>query len=349
MWTMNTGLRLAILALLVGFCYPARALDPLFASDKPLNIELAADFSALLNEKDKATAYPAKLVYSSDRGDVELDVELFVRGNFRLDFCQVPGLRVVLRRPDTGGLFDNQRKLKLVTQCQRKSSAFERYLLQEYAIYRMYESLSPYSFKTRLVDVTYIDTGRKSREWQNPAFFIENKHRLARRHDAVLIEKNRIRRSHLALAETNLVSLFQYMIANTDYSMLKGEGEEACCHNLKLLNRGEGYIPVPYDFDFAGLINASYAGPSADLHIRKVTQRLYRGFCRGNLAVPNNVIHLRENKENLYSLFSQQHFESGTVKKAHRFLDKFYETIDDPSKLEKRITGKCRPEPRVNL
>ncbi len=344
---MNS-LRLMIVLLCTAVCYPAAAVDPLFQSDDIVKMEIVADFSDLLVGKDKSEAHPAKLTYQTEEGPVELEVDLFLRGNFRLDFCKVPGLRVVLRRPDTGGLFDNQRKLKLVTQCKR-SAVFERYLMQEYLIYRIYEILSPFSFKTRLVDVSYRDTGKRSREWDNLAFFIEDKKRLAARHEATVVEKNRIRRNQLALAETNLVSLFMYMIANTDYSMLKGEGEESCCHNLKLIDKGEGFIPIPYDFDLAGLINASYAAPPVDLGIQKVTQRLYRGFCRGNIAVPNNVEHLNENKDAIMALVDHERMKSGAVKKTRKYLEGFYKMINDPKTLERRITNRCRKQPGVNL
>ena len=36
---------------------------------------------------------------------------------------------------------------------------------------------------------------------------------------------------------------------------------------------------MPYDFDLAGIVNASYAKPDASLRLRSVRQRLYRGFC----------------------------------------------------------------------
>jgi hypothetical protein len=57
------------------------------------------------------------------------------------------------------------------------------------------------------------------------------------------------------------------------------DGDESCCHNVKLIQIGLTQFPVPYDFDLAGVVNASYAHPDSSLKIKRVLQRLYRGFC----------------------------------------------------------------------
>ena len=48
--------------------------------------------------------------------------------------------------------------------------------------------------------------------------------------------------------------MFQYMIANTDWST-------TFLHNAKLiqLNDTKKYIPLAYDFDMAGFVDAPYA------------------------------------------------------------------------------------------
>ncbi len=330
----------------LAFCAIVSAADSLFDDDYLISMQLIGDFSKLLKEKDKKKSYPAKLIYSTETGSVEIPVKLQVRGNARLEHCSVPGLRVIFPKSGVEGLFINQRKLKLVTQCRQKSNQYEQYLLQEFLIYKMYAQLTEYSFKSRLVSVDFQDNGKKSQEWSNFAFFIEDKKRMATRLGATAVEKPRVKRSQLAPKETNLVSVFQYMIGNTDYSMLKGEGEEACCHNLRLLDKGEDYIPVPYDFDFAGLINPSYAAPAASLGISSVKQRLYRGFCGGNDQLPDNLALVQTNKSMLYATLDNERVKANTVKKMHRYLDGFYKTIDDPKKLDKNIVQKCRPKPR---
>lgn len=340
--------RIILTIISLTLCTVVSAADSLFDDDVLISMQLSSDFSNLFNEKDKEKSYPAQLVYSTETGSVEISVMLQVRGNARLELCSVPGLRVIFPKSGVDGLFIKQHKLKLVTQCRQKSYEYEQYLLQEFLIYKMFTQLTENSFKSRLVSIDFLDNGKKSMEWSNYAFFIEDKKRLATRLGATVINDPKVKRSQLAPKETNLVSVFQYMIGNTDYSTLQGEDEEACCHNVKLLDKGEGFIPIPYDFDFSGLINATHAeAPAPGLGIRDVSQRSYRGFCGGNAELPDNLALVQTNKNMLYAILDNERVSANTVKKMHRYLKGFYKTIDNPKSLDKKIIQKCRPEPRA--
>jgi hypothetical protein len=71
-------------------------------------------------------------------------------------------------------------------------------------------------------------------------------------------------------------ALFQFMISNTDWS-------KASQHNSKLISLHSKYIPIPYDFDMSGLVDAPYAVVSVvgdeALPVESVRERYYRGFC----------------------------------------------------------------------
>jgi hypothetical protein len=314
---------------------------PLFDQRDELSLSLTADFDTIFDDKDKTKQYPGKFGYEDADGRKTLDVMLEVRGNFRLEKCQVPGLRLVFPKK-TEGLFAKQKKLKLVTQCRRKGEDYQDYLVQEYATYRAYEVLTERSFKTRLATVAYTDTGAGNESWTNYGFLIESTGRMAKRLGMKQVDDNRVSRKALLGPETNLFTIYQFLIGNTDFSMLKGEGEEACCHNAKLLDNGSGFIPVPYDYDLAGVINTRYAAPPAGLGIKRVTQRLYRGFCSNNQYVPATLAHINTNKSALYAAFMDERIREKTRKKMTKFLDGFFALTDDPKKLEKKITGKCR-------
>ena len=314
---------------------------PLFDQNDELSLSLTADFDTIFDEKDKTKQYPGKLGYEDTDGRKTLDVMLEVRGNFRLENCQVPGLRLVFPKK-TDGLFAKQKRLKLVTQCRRRSDAYQDYLLQEYATYRAYEVLTENSFKTRPAMVTYTDTGPGNDSWTNYGFLIEGTGRMAKRLGVKQVDDNRVSRKALLGAETNLVTIYQFLIGNTDFSLLKGEGEEACCHNAKLIDNGSGFIPVPYDFDLAGIVNARYAAPPVGLGIKRVTQRLYRGFCDNNKHVPATLAHINMNKAAVYAAFMDERISEKTRKKMTKFLDSFFALTGDPKKLEQKIAGKCR-------
>ena len=63
------------------------------------------------------------------------------------------------------------------------------------------------------------------------------------------------------------MSVFQYMVGNTDWSMVR-------FHNVEVSRTPRGvYVPVPYDFDWTGLVSTRYARPNEGLGIRSVRQR----------------------------------------------------------------------------
>jgi len=76
-----------------------------------------------------------------------------------------------------------------------------------------------------------------------------------------------------------------YMIGNLDWSMRAGPAGEGCCHNGRLLaGNGPYYTPVPYDFDYSGLVDAPYAVPPDGFKISNVKSRVYQGYCKHNGA-----------------------------------------------------------------
>jgi len=81
-------------------------------------------------------------------------VTLSVRGITRRkkEICAFPPLRVEFpQKPGPDSIFKGQKRLKLVTHCQRD---YQQYLLLEYTAYRLYRALTPESFNVRLARLT---------------------------------------------------------------------------------------------------------------------------------------------------------------------------------------------------
>jgi hypothetical protein len=95
------------------------------------------------------------------------------------------------------------------------------------------------------------------------------------------------------------VAFFSYMIAQGDYSVT---GQ----HNLKILALKEygptGFIPVPYDFDYCGLVDAIYAIPGEGLGIESVTERYYLGACRDEATFRNTIKWLASYQDEIVDL-----------------------------------------------
>lgn len=258
---------------------PPAPPTPLFASDAPIHITIQGPISNLVSNR-KEVPRPGTL---SMAGEAPYPIALTPRGITRLqgDVCQFPPLRVEFTRPPpAGSLFQGQRKLKLVTHCKR-SDDFQQKVLLEYSAYRMYNVMTPQSFRVRLANIDYVDDSGKPYV-SRIGYFIEDFSDVAKRngmsvaHMGALVPLQQIEpRSAARLA------IFEYMISNYDWSMRAGPQGTECCHNSRLMSAGPGSLltTVPYDFDFSGLVDAPYAGPPEGIPIRTLRDRNYRGYC----------------------------------------------------------------------
>ncbi|HMI46031.1 MAG TPA: hypothetical protein VK491_07685, partial [Gemmatimonadaceae bacterium] len=86
-------------------------------------------------------------------------------------------------------------------------------------------------------------------------FVIEEPKAIAARVGGKVMEQKGALPGDLDPDQDALVGVFQYMIGNTDFSV-------AGLHNVELLFKDDGTVmPIAYDFDFAGAVNAKYAVP----------------------------------------------------------------------------------------
>ena len=252
---------------------------PLFASDAPIHITIQGPISNLVSNR-KEVPRPGSL---SVAGEGSYPITLTPRGITRLasDVCQFPPLRVEFTRPPpAGSLFQGQRKLKLVAHCKR-SEDFQQKVLLEYSAYRMYNLMTPQSFRARLANIDYVDESGKPYV-SRIGFFIEDFGDVAKRngmsvaHMGPLVALQQIEPTSAARQ-----AVFEYMISNYDWSERAGPKGTECCHNSRLMSSGPGNVltTVPYDFDFSGLVDAPYAGPPEGVPIRTLRDRNYRGYC----------------------------------------------------------------------
>ena len=319
--------------------------QPLFESEQTLSIVLEAPLGDLLRQASKKPTVSGMLRFQQDDGtDAALDVDISTRGKSRLEHCPFPPLSVNLKRQQVKStIFAKQKKLKLVTQCTDKS-VYRRYLNQEYAIYKAYNRLSDHSFRVRMLEVSYRDSNGRRKDKVQPAFFIESDKRAAKRLEMRTIDADTVKLSQLEPRSLSILTLFQFMIGNTDWSVRKGPDEKGCCHNGKLIgppDSDSGWVVLPYDFDQAGLINAKYSAPSDVLPIRSVRQRLYRGYCHYNDHLDTTIALFNENRAAIEALFLGGPDGAARNKSALRYLRDFYDIVNDPKKRQKKIIDDC--------
>ena len=145
----------------------------------------------------------------------------------------------------------------------------------------MLNVITDVSYRVRLLRINYVDPEKAlgKRASHRYAFVVEPASAFADRVDAQRHRSKLVNRRTLDLEHAALVFVFQYLVANTDWSMVSAEGVNECCHNIDLYEGDQGVLLVPYDMDLAGVVNARYAFPDSSLRITRVTQRQYRGMC----------------------------------------------------------------------
>jgi hypothetical protein len=340
----------ALLAVLLLPCLVAPAAAqkaaPLFSSNDVLDLTLAVPLRTLIVRKARRPELDAVLSYAAADGKtVTLDAEVTTRGHSRLQQCDFPPLKLNLKRkqvPDTW--FAEQNKLKLVTRC-KDSERYEQYLQLEYLIYRLYEQVTPLGFRVRPVSMHYVDTGRKNRTESAPGFLIEDVRGVADRAGMEVIERPSIALAELDPEQVTVMSVFQYVIGNTDWSTLQPDPDDDCCHNVSMIGRSDGaggLVSVPYDFDQAGLIDAIYALPDERLGIRSVRERLYRGFCSGNDRLGEVVARFNAARARIEALFATPALLEDYRSRATEYLARSYEILNDPDQRQSEIAGRCR-------
>ena len=335
------------LALAAMLASPTRAQDshqavtPLFASDDTLEVTITGPIRTIARNAEKSTeAYAARLEASGET----LAITLAARGKTRRlkENCQFPPLRVAFpEKPGERSLFHRNGRIKLVTHC-RDNDRSEQTVLREYTAYRLYNRLTLESLRVRLARITYVDDGKAVAE--RLGFFIEDVGDAARRLGRKEVDVTEVPLSALDQQDAARYALFQYMIGNTDWAMAVGPPGERCCHNSRLVgddgDAREALTPIPYDFDNAGLVNASYAVPNAQLGTRSVRQRVYRGLCRFNALVPAEAERLRNLRRNLeQEIAAIPHASERTRESMMDYLETFYR---DLAELDRKVLADCR-------
>jgi len=313
--------------------------SPLFENDGVLEITLAGPLSTAIEDTEKRNEYRFALEVAGSA----IDVDVRVRGVSRVRVCKFPPLRFHFSGSDAADtVFASQKKLKLVTHC-KGSADYEQNVLEEYAAYRIFNVLSDVSFRTRLARIRYVDTDDPgSPELVRHGFFIESDRALADRNGGSIIDTRRVTKNYLDEAQTALAFVFQYLIGNTDWSLVRAIDDDTCCHNGLLVDIEEQHFYVPYDFDLAGLVNARYAKADPSLRIRRVTQRRYRGYCMRGEALREGLRTVLGHHDAIIGVIKNlpQLSEKGIESRA-RYLEGFFEAAANEDKLLRRFESRC--------
>jgi hypothetical protein len=321
-----------------------RGAAAFFESQEPIEVTLTTNIGKIRRDKSENPPWrPATLSYKgADSNLVTVPLQARTRGIWRLRVCDFPPLRLNFSEETSKGtMFSGLDKPKLVSYC-RDMDAYEQYILQEYQLYRIYQLLTPVSHRARLLKFVYADSADGKVRARRYGFIMEAPGALAARLGGKVLEQKGAQPGDLDSFQDALFGVFQYFIGNTDFS-------EGGLHNVELFFNNEGTsMPIAYDFDFAGAVNARYAVPDSSLRIPNVRQRLFRGYCTDSYAYDKVFALFNEKKPQIYALYSDsigKLMDRGTVKETLRYFDEFYDTINDARSAKRSIVGACIARP----
>lgn len=312
-----------------------QSLFDYISSFDTLELFIETDFRGLLKKKDKYQ--PAHIHLNAAAKEVlDVDGEIRSRGNMRKNICYMPPTKLRFQKSYlTEHEWTDYPTMKVVNCCALNHLS-ETYVELEYLLYDIYGLLTDRSFNVCKVELNYVDTEAKKKPVTFNGFLIEHEDQLADRLEGEIYEGSYFKVSQLDRRAYLIFTMFQFMIGNTDWKVLNK-------HNLEVIKveKDRTCYAIPYDFDYAGLVHATYAVPHESLPIESVTDRLYLGPCQSENEVREMCAFFLAKKKEIFDLVNEN--LSGDKEKAacKHYLEEFFRIVED-EKNARAIFMNCR-------
>ncbi|MEM6965145.1 MAG: hypothetical protein AAF573_10280 [Bacteroidota bacterium] len=291
-------------------------------SDQPIDVIIKTDLDRLFSKSETEEETFIKAKYAFEKEGVTIHKgkgKVRKRGITRKKICEFPPTMLKI------GKGKSKLKLKIVAPCHQGDD-FQQLVFREYLTYRLYSELTDYSFRTQLVNITYQDKNDEDKKMEMMGFVIEDDEHVANRMASELMRPHE-KLKFIDQDRYRLFTMFQYCVGNTDWNLKKR-------HNIKLICKKDSKtpVPVPYDFDYAGLVNAPYAIPHPKLPIKTVRDRyfMWRGKNRKGFGRVLKIF--KQKREGLFAIIKEFDYLKSTHKKDMlQYLEGFYHNIQDGS------------------
>ena len=305
--------------------------------DDILEVSLKFDLANFLKKPDRSRSFDGIItIPMSETDTLNRKVIIRYRGESRYERCSFPPMRVTLKKPvyEVSGS-GRIKKIKLVNQCNR-GSAFEEYIIWECLVYKIHNVITDTSYRVRLIKVNFIDKEDKRKPLTQFGIFIEPKDLLAKRTNTVVVNTSALTQRDIIPEMIDMMAIFNYMVSNWDWSV---PGQ----HNLSILKTnqfglsGLG-IPVPFDFDLTGIVNADYAIPPPALGIESNRDRIFTRICRPVEVYRKALMKFIDKKEEIYSVGNDYPYLSrGSKRDIIGSLDQFYNQLENQRSIDRLI------------
>ena len=194
--------------------------------------------------------------------------------------------------------------------------------------------------------VRYVDSNRPDKAYVAHGFIIEDCDKMAERNEAVVIEAANLSQKDIIPEYMLRTAIFNYMIGNTDWAVPSQ-------HNVRLLqpngiDTGKK-IPVPYDFDYSGIVGTIYAVPTEGLPIGHVKERYYMGICVPEELLIEAIDEFEALEEViLETIDSFPYCSKASSKQVRSYIEKFYKMFKNKKALIRKLESACKQnEPTI--
>jgi len=303
----------------------------------PLVIVLETDFRQLKQDRTDEPWQPGLFqVKNGDSIVYAQPVLVASRGNMRKKTCYYPPIKIRFNETTApNDTLADTYELKLVVNCGNTAQD-QQLVARENLAYELYNLVTPESFRTKSAIIQFHTPGRKRADKQTKAFFIESEKEMAARLGGRPLKPRIISPKTLDSLAYTRMCVFQYMIGNTDFGSYSR-------HNVKIVGFPDRRpVAVPYDFDYAGLVDADYAQPSADISAKSVRERHYLGLCHSAKLHQIVFAEFLANKEKILAYCEQYPGLSPASRQDVRYyLRDFFSILENPDRARKEIIEHC--------
>lgn len=307
---------------------PCKSIFSMLQHDAIAKVTIETDLDSLINYRKRSTYQPATFTYTLANGEkVTRTMKVKPRGKYRRRVCDFPTIKLNFSKKDLKA--DGMAKYddyKVVTHCLDDKKESKENVLREYLVYKMYNVLSPQSYRVHYLDITYIDTKNKMNTLKRTGFLIEDTGELEDRVGVEVLSEPKLPMDSFDVEQYNFVALFQYMVGNTDWRVTP------FAKNIKVfkVKETEKHQVIPYDFDFSGLVGVSYMRIAEHLGQKNARQRIFLGHISRQKDLTANYKRYQGKKEALLNCIDNfDLLPKSSRKNIRKYIASFYEDIAD--------------------
>lgn len=287
---------------------------------------LETDLTTIIANKKTNQYFPGML--TTPEGQT-YKIELRPRGKYRRKVAEIPPLKIKFKKKDlTAEGLDTLNDIKLVLPCFDNDLG-DQLIVKEYVAYRMFEKLTGASVRARLIRLTIRDTHVEKSKKVMLAILVEDEEETVKRLNGQVVDQYGIHVDSLMTHQAALVSMFEYMIGNTDW-------EVSMMRNVRLIRSSENpgkVLVVPYDFDFSGLVSAPYSSPASETGLKTVRDRFLMSNGVQPEALKKAAKMILSAKKDMYGLCESKFLSRISTDEMITYLDTFFNQLETSDEI----------------